>query len=652
MNEQQKSIMKELVERLNKATFAYEQENREIMSNKEFDWLYDKLKDLEISTGFILPNSPTQRPGYEVVSSLEKTKHKHPILSLDKTKSIEKISDWLEDNEEAFLSWKLDGLTVVLTYEKGILTSAVTRGDGEIGEDVLHNVKQIKNVPEVIDYKDTLTLRAEGVISYDDFNIINSRLPVEDQYKNPRNLASGSIRQLDSSKSVQRRLQLIVFEVIEGFNHIDSKTMRLFNLPAFGFDVVDYQYFFKNKAKEGILNFKKLISSYPVPTDGLVLSYDSIEYSKSLGSTSKHPKHAIAFKWEDNEQETVLRDIEWNTSRMGGINPVAIFDPVELEGTTVTRASLHNVSILENLELGIGDKITIYKANMIIPQIANNLTRSNSYVIPTKCPDCNEKATIVKAKDTKTLVCTNDHCSEKKIEKLIHYCSKDAMDIKGLSKRTIEDLYDNNCLKTLADIYLLKNLKDVILELDGFGEKSFNNMIKAIDNKKEIDMHRFLYALGIPNVGRTASKDICKHFKQDFDKVIGASIEELLQIDGVGEVISKNFVNYFASADAVQVDVLLKDVSFKQEVIKSSNSNNLDNTIFVITGKVNHFKNRKELATKIEELGGKVTGSVSSNTDYLINNDLESTSGKNKMAKELNVPIITEVQLLEMIQTH
>ena len=651
-----KERLKELVSILNKASKAYYQQDREIMSNLEYDKLYDELLTLENETGIVLANSPTVNVGYEVLSELEKQAHPSPMLSLDKTKEVESLKTWL-GNHEGVLSWKLDGLTVVLTYENGELVNAVTRGNGEIGEVITNNAKTFVNIPKNIPYKGKLILRGEAVIKYSDFNRMNDSIEaVEDKYKNPRNLCSGSVRQLNNEITAKRNVHFYAFSLVADVlddaqmketGYDNSMTGRFNWLVNQGFDVVEHVIVTKETIEHQVMNFAERIQDYDIPSDGLVLSYNDIVYGKSLGRTAKFPRDAIAFKWADEQAETTLTEVEWSPSRTGLINPVAVFEPVELEGTTVSRASLHNVSILKALGVGIGDRITVYKANMIIPQVADNLTRSNHMEIPKNCPACGGNTTLKDLNGVQSLYCMNEKCSAKQIKGFTHFVSRNAMNIEGLSEATLEKFIENGYLKKLSDIYHLDRYKDQIVMLEGFGEKSYENLIQSVEVSRTVSMAKFIYSLGIAGIGLANAKVITAHFGQDFEKITKAKEEELVAIDGIGEVLAKAFYDFFRDEEKMKVvSELLEEVTFEKEEI--SESSVLSGKDFVITGSVEHIANRNELKDYIEKLGGKVTGSVSKNTDYLINNDMTSNSSKNKKAKELNIPILSEEDFIKL----
>lgn len=644
--------IKELVKILNEASKAYYQDSSEIMSNFEYDRLYDELTALENETGMVLSNSPTIHVGYEVLSQLPKETHASPMLSLDKTKQTEGLKSFLGD-KQGILSWKLDGLTVVLTYEGGELKKAVTRGNGIVGEVVTANVKVFKNLPVKISFKGELIIRGEAVIKYSDFERINNELEdVDAKYKNPRNLCAGSVRQLNNKITQQRSVNFYAFALIkaDGVEFNNSILHQFEWLSKQGFQVVEHRMVTSDDIEENVGYFADKIKDYELPSDGLVLMFDDIEYGNSLGSTSKFPRNGLAFKWKDETAVTRLKEIEWSPSRTGLINPVAIFEPVELEGTTVSRASVHNISIMENLQLGIGDEIEVYKANMIIPQIAENHTRSGSVTIPENCPVCGGKTEIRNMNDAKSLYCTNEECQAKKIKLYTHFVSRDAMNIDGLSEETLEKFIDKGYIREFADIYHLDNFEEDIVDAKGFGRKSFENIISAIDKSRDTNVVRLLYSLGIANIGLSNAKMICKEFDYDIEKMRKAKDEELTGIDGVGEVISDAFTEYFSSEDNnAKLDRLLKELNLAKPESDSSGQKVFSGVNFVITGKVNHFSNRNEVKEKIEELGGKVTGSVTSKTNYLINNDSTSGSSKNKKAKELGIRIITEDEFIQML---
>ena len=641
--------MKELIEILNNASRLYYQYSTPIMTDFEYDKLYDELEKLEKETNTILSNSPTQNVEPEAIDSLVKVEHPAPMLSLSKTKSISELASFL-GNQEGLISWKLDGLTIVLTYKDGKLSSGVTRGNGIIGEVVTENVKKFKNIPLTIPYKGTLVVRGEAVIKYSDFNKMNEELDDDSsQYKNPRNLCSGSVRQLDSKVTAKRNVNCIIFALIESEKKFKLKSEEFEWLKSLGFDVVEYHKVTSNNIEEQVLYFKNKINEYDIPSDGLVLLYNDIEYGKQLGTTAKYPKNAIAFKWQDETAETKLIDVDWLVSRTGLINPVAVFEPVELEGTIVSRASLHNVSILQGLSLGIGDTILVYKANMIIPQIADNLTQSNSLAIPSKCPVCNHEARIISSNDVKYLYCMNDFCPAKLVKRLSQFTSRNAMNIEGLSDAIINKLADEGLIKTYADIYNLKRYKNDIISFEGFGEKSYDNLINSIEKSRNVKLANFIFALGIPDIGLSRAKLICKNYSNDINKIRNLTFEELSKIDGIGEIIAKEWIDTFNNEDFIkELELLLKEVNFTDTSI--DNNQPLKDLTFVITGSVNNFTNRDELVEYIESYGGKVVKAISNNVNYLINNDITSTSTKNTKAKELGIKIISENDLMSMIQ--
>ncbi|MCD8037251.1 MAG: NAD-dependent DNA ligase LigA [Clostridiales bacterium] len=638
--------MKELIDILNEASRAYYQEDRQIMTDHEYDKLYDELSQLEKESGIVYGGSPTQRVGYTVLSSLQKVRHESPILSLDKTKEPDRLVSWLGGNE-AMLSWKLDGLTIVLTYNHGVLERAVTRGNGEIGEDITHNAKYFKNLPGKINFEGELNLRGEGIISFTEFERINSELGDDEVYKNPRNLCSGTVRQLNSKVASDRNVMFYAFTLVKaGGVEFEKKSEQMDFLAGLGFDVVEHYIVNADNIKEWIKFFAEKIERNDFASDGLVLTFDSIPYSRTLGTTAKFPKDSIAFKWSDEQAETTLLEIEWNTSRTGRINPVAVFEPVDIEGSTVNRASVHNVSVLESLKLGVGDKIKVYKANMIIPQIAENLTCSATAEIPKVCPVCGGETEIRMLKEGRELYCTNPNCSAQKIKALVHYVSRDAMNIEGLSEETIKKFAEIGILENYIDIYSLKEHTE-IKEMEGFGQKSFDNLVSAVEKSRTVPLENFINALGINQVGLSNAKLLCKYYNNDIEAIISADPEELKEIEGFGEVIAHSIHAYFANEK--NLELFRKGISLLNFTKPAKTADGLAGLTFVITGDVEKFKNRNEVKALIESLGGKVTGSVTSKTNYLINNDINSTSSKNKKAKELNVPIITEEEFIEML---
>ena len=648
--------MKELIIVLDKAAKAYYAESTEIMSNAEYDKLYDELESLEKETGIVLAGSLTKKVGYEILSSLPKKAHKEPRLSLSKTKEVTELESFLGD-KEGILMWKLDGLTIVLTYENGELAEALTRGNGEIGEVVTENARFFENIPLVIPYKGSLMVRGEAIIKYSDFNRINDEITdVAEKYKNPRNLCSGSVRQLSTEITAKRNVNFIVYEDLEGGEKFKTREEELNYLESLGFTVVEHPVVNRDSLEREVRVYENKIKVSDLPSDGLVLQFNDIAYGNSLGRTSKFPRHSIAFKWKDETAETILREIEWSASRTGLINPVAIFDPVELEGTTVTRASVHNVSIMRGLKLGVGDRIKVYKANMIIPQILENLTCSDAEKVPETCPVCGGGTELKDEEGVQTLYCTNPECMAKKLKLLTHFVSRDAMNIAGLSEMTLEKFVAENVIHELSDIFKLKNHREKIVSLEGFGEKSYNNLIESIDKARQTSAVRVLYSLGIVGIGLATAKLICRFFENDIERITKAEVNELTQIDGVGEVMAGVFVEYFKKADNLRTlehllaEVNIEKTSVNSEVLDGSEENNaISGLTFVVTGDVEIFKNRRELSDFIESKGGKVTGSVTGKTDYLINNDVTSNSGKNKKAKELGIKIISETEFLELV---
>ena len=644
--------MRGLVELLNRARRAYEQDDKEIMSNYEYDQLYDELLELEKELNTTLASSPTVNVGYEVLSELPKERHESPMLSLDKTKEVSRLKEFLGD-QKAVISWKLDGLTIVLTYREGTLAKAVTRGNGEVGEVVTNNARVFRNLPLHIPYQGELVLRGEAVISYKDFEKINEEIGDADaKYKNPRNLCSGSVRQLNNEITAKRRVRFYAFTLVsaDGVDFRNSRQCQMQWLEEQGFDVVENHLVTAATIDEEVEWFAHHIETNELPSDGLVLVYDDIAYGQSLGATAKFPRDSFAFKWADEIRETTLKEIEWSPSRTGLINPVAVFEPVELEGTTVSRASVHNISIMEELELGVGDRITVYKANMIIPQIAENLTRSGVKDIPETCPVCGGATRIAMDNETKTLYCTNPGCQAKHVKSFTLFVSRDAMNIEGLSEATLEKFIANGYVKDLTDLFHLDRYAEEIKNMDGFGEKSYENLQNSVDNARTTTLPRLVYSLGIPNIGIANAKVICRALGNDPERVMNATAEELDEIPGVGDVIAKAYVDYFA--DEEHRDVfrrLLAEVHIPEEE-ETADSQKFAGVNFVITGSVEHFANRAEVKEEIEKRGGKVTGSVTSKTNYLINNDVNSASSKNRKARELGIPILSEEAFLKMLE--
>ena len=643
--------MQELVELLNRAAKAYYQDADEIMSNYEYDALYDELQALEAQTGVTLSSSPTVNVGYEILSELPKERHPRPMLSLDKTKDVAGLQAFAGD-QKVVMSWKMDGLTIVLTYRDGGLVKAVTRGNGEVGEVITANARTFKNLPLQIPYKGELVLRGEAVIGYKDFEKINEEIAeVDAKYKNPRNLCSGSVRQLNSEITAKRNVKFYGFSLVqaEGVDFHNSRAAQLDWLASQGFEVVEHIVVSREEIPNEVIKFSEKIVSNDFPSDGLVLIYDDVAYGQSLGRTSKFPRDSFAFKWADETSKTVLREIEWSPSRTGLINPVAIFDPVELEGTTVSRASVHNISIMEELELGIGDQIEVYKANMIIPQIAENLTRSGVKDIPKVCPVCGGATEIRSISNAKALYCTNPDCQAKQLKSYALVVSRDALNIDGLSEATLEKFIARGFIHDFADLFHLEKHREEICEMDGFGEKSYNNLIASVEKARETTLPRLIYGLGIANIGLANAKLICKEIGHDPERVMDLTAEDLAAIDGIGDVIAGNYVAYFADAEHRELfEKLLKEVKLPEEQ-EDVGEQTFAGMNFVITGSVEHFANRNEVKALIESKGGKVTGSVTSKTNYLINNNVESTSSKNKKAKDLGIPIITEEDFLRML---
>lgn len=643
MNESSIKKMKELGEKLREASRAYYQEDREIMSNVEYDALYDTLSALEKETGIVLADSPTVNVGYEAVEQLPKEEHERPMLSLDKTKEREALREFIGEHP-TLLSWKLDGLTIVLTYENGELIKAVTRGNGIVGEVITNNARVFKNIPLKISFKGRLVLRGETIITYSDFEKINETIGDADaKYKNPRNLCSGSVRQLNNEITAKRNVRFYAFSLVsaEGVDFRNSREVQFRWLNEQGFEVVEYRKVTAGTLDEAMDYFAEAVTTNDFPSDGLVALYDDIAYGESLGTTAKFPRNAMAFKWADEMRDTRLLEIEWSPSRTGLINPVAIFEPVELEGTTVSRASVHNISIMKELKLGIGDTIRVYKANMIIPQIAENLTGSGNAPIPHTCPACGQETVVKKENDVECLFCVNPGCPAKKIKSFGLFTSRDAMNIDGLSEATLEKFIARGFIHDFGDIFEISRYKDEIVEMEGFGQKSYDNLMESLERAKETTLPRVIYSLGIANIGLANAKVICRHFDNDLDRIRHASLEEVSDIDTIGPVIAGNLVAYFRDENNNRrLDHLMRFLHIQEDSPKQEQI--FEGMNFVITGSLVHFGNRSEAKELIESLGGKVTGSVTKKTNYLINNDIQSNSSKNKKARELGIPILSE----------
>ena len=655
--------IEELVELLNQAGKAYYQEGKEIISNLEYDKAYDELVRLEEETGIVLSASPTQNVGYSVATALPKEEHASPMLSLDKTKSVETLQSFLGE-QKGILSWKLDGLTVVMTYEKGELVKAVTRGNGRIGEIVTENAKRFRNLPLRIPFKGRLVLRGEALIRYSDFAKINEEIPEEGaKYKNPRNLCSGSVRQLDPKITWERRVYFFPFTLVSVEEGEDGASRESGGLPDFhnsheaefefleqqGFQVVGRKAVNKEELPGAVSDFSEQVKKNDFPSDGLVLLMDDISYGKSLGTTAKFPRNALAFKWEDEEEKTILREVEWSPSRTGLINPVAIFDPVELEGTVVSRASLHNISYLEDLKLGIGDEITVYKANMIIPQIGENLTKSGKLPIPEHCPACHEETKIVQDKEAKMLYCENPHCPAKRIKQFALFVSRDALNIEGLSEMTLEKFIGKGFIQEFPDLFSLEEHKEEIIAMEGFGQKSYDKLIENAEKARETSLARLLYGLGIGGIGASNARVLSEAFHEDAEELSRAELSEVVSIKGIGPILGESIVRYFKEEENSRLFRKLLSILHLHKEERAENAA-LSGKVFVITGSLAHFQNRKELEEEIRKAGASTASSVSKNTSYLINNDKNSTSSKNKKAKELGIPILSEEDFLKLLQ--
>lgn len=641
-------LMEEKAALLNEASKAYYQDDREIMSNQEYDRIYDELEALEKETGIVLASSPTAKVGYAAVDTLPKERHPQPMLSLDKTKDTQALKEWLGD-KQGLLSWKLDGLTIVLTYSSGKLEKAVTRGDGTVGEVITNNAKVFDNIPLVIPEKGEVVIRGEAVISYKDFEDINRTIGDADaKYKNPRNLCSGTVRQLNNEITAKRHVKFYGFHLAGGGSFTTRREQMEF-MKSQGFETVEYVLTDAGKIEEDVARFEKNIGNLPVPSDGLVLIYDDIAYGESLGSTAKFPRDSIAFKWKDEMKTTRLREILWNVSRTGLINPIAIFEPVQLEGTTVSRASVHNLSIVRELKLGIGDEIKVYKANMIIPQIAENLTESGPAEPPRNCPVCGSKTYIEKDNGVETLHCPNPDCPAKKIKAFSHFVSRNAMNIEGLSEATLEKFIDEAMIKSFADVFRLSRYKDRIIAMEGFGEKSYERLANAVKKASKTTPARLLLALGIPNIGAANARMISEFCENKWDRISNLNTDELLSVDGIGEIMAEEYTAFFSDdKNKQEIDELLKEITLDESYLSKSGGR-LEGLGFVVTGTLKHFENREKLKELIAEEGGKVSSAVSKKTDYLINNDADSSSSKNKKAAELGIPVISEDEFLRLL---
>ena len=652
--------MKELINKLNQYSYEYYTLGKPTISDTTYDGLYDKLIKLEEETGVVLSNSPTQNVGNVTLSKLEKTTHEYPMLSLDKTKSIDTLNNFRK-NKDTILMLKMDGLTIDLVYdEKGNLIEGSTRGDAFIGENITHTVKTFSNIPLKINnnFNKTIHIIGEAIIDYDTFDNINSKLSDNDKYKNPRNLVSGTVRQLNSKVCKDRNVKFVGY-IVEGLN-IPSKLYQLKLIKELGFETVEYQIILSNNEKEYLESkidyLRELASNKKLPIDGMVLMYNNIKYGKSLGNTAHHPLHSIAFKFENDVEFTKLINVEFNVSRTGRVNPIALFNPVELYGTTVTRATLNNLSILKSLQLGLGDEIGVTKANEIIPMITDNLTKSNTLVIPEVCPVCGEPLIIKNDTNSEFLYCQNPNCKAKLVQSIFNYCNRDAMNIVGLSEKSIEKFIEKGFIKSILDIYSLDKYKKEIIHMEGFGLKSYNKLIDSIEKSKQCKLENFIYALGIPNVGLQTAKNIVKFVEGDVRTKLNTLLMfceniKWLKMNDCGESLKNSLIQYFNNEENNKLVFELSNLlSFIEDNPKKNNNVSLEGKTFVITGKVHIYKNRNEIKDIIESLGGKVSGSVSSKTDYLINNDINSNSGKNKTAKELNIPIISEEQFVELIK--
>ena len=629
------SKIRELIDKLNYYTKKYDEGNPEI-SDKEWDDLYFELQQLERQTKTYFEDSPTQKVNFQVVNKLKKVEHNHPMLSLNKTKSVEEVKDFVKCNDYISMA-KMDGLTCSLHYSGGKLISAETRGNGLVGEDVLHNVLQVKNVPKRINFQNDLVIDGEIICTYEDFK------DFEAEYKNPRNFASGSIRLLDSKESSMRRLSFVAWDCISGLEDLPTLTKKLMKLIELGFVVVPFMSG-KNKIEDTITTIQEIAKENGYPIDGIVYKFNDIKEYTAAGKTDHHFKGGLAYKFYDEEYETVLKDVEWTMGRTGVLTPVAILQPIEIDGSEVSRASLHNISIMDELGIKYQDtKVLVYKANMIIPQISRVLPYegevANLITPPAMCPICGEPTEIKKNDDVRVLYCTNPNCEGKIINKLDHFFGKKGLDAKGLSKATFEKLLDWGWIKNIKDVFKLKDHKKEWEKMQGFGEKSVEKILQAIEDCKSCSFEAVISAAGIPLIGRTVGKDLSKRFGSysEFREAVESGFD-FTSFGGYGWEMHKAISDF----DYSELDYIVDNYLQIKENKKEDNELKLKDLIFCVTGKVHIWKNRDDLSAFIESLGGKVTGSVSKNTNYLINNDVNSTSAKNKKAQELNIPILSE----------
>lgn len=648
--------IKQLIKELNNASYAYYNQVP-IMPDYEWDKMYEELQNLEKETGIVLSNSPTYNVGYKVADELKEVKHNHPMLSLDKTKSVEELIEFAGDNN-CFLSVKCDGLTTSLHYIDGVLVSAETRGNGVTGQDVFQNVLTMSNVPKKIPYKDELTIDGETIIGWDTFNKINENLPNEDKYKHPRNLVSGSLQLLNSKEAAERNMRFIAWRVIRGFKH-ESVFFDLKEAEKNGFDIVPMWTYSNNSSDKDNLhqmleNLRKQADDHNIPYDGAVMAIDDYKIAESMGRTNKFFRHSMAYKYEDELFETVLTDIEWNTSKTGLINPVAIFEPVDLNGAITTRATLHNITYIKNMMLGIGDRIRVYRSNMVIPKVHDSIDKSGNFNIPDKCPICGQPTRIIKENDSEVLMCENPDCKGKLLGRLIHAASRNALDIENLSESTIEKFINLDWLNSIKDIYYLSAYENEMKTMDGFGKKSVEKLLSSIEKSRNTNLQRFLYSLSIPLLGKTVSKLIAEkvnYSTREFIVIMGTKGASYFNsLEGIGNKIISSLDDYWSKYSDMVYE-LSREFKFESpNTILDEIPKTLQNKIFVVTGLVHHYKNRDELKADIVTHGGTVVGSVSSKTSYLINNDINSTSSKNQKAKSLNIPIISEEEFLSMIQ--
>lgn len=651
-----KNKIAQRIEELNRASASYYNTGYPIISDAEFDNKLEELRRWEEETGIVFANSPTHNVGYTIVDKLKEVEHNHPMLSLDKTKSVDELIEFIGD-KDCFLSVKADGLTTSLHYIDGKLIGAETRGDGIRGFDCLQNVLTMKNVPKEIRYKKELIIDGETIIGWDTFREINDKLPEDKKYKHPRNLVSGSLQLLDSKEAASRNMRFVAWRVIKGFGH-KTPSEDLFKAKDIGFEIIPILKSPRINQKEELailLNqIRELADSHNIPYDGAVMAVDDYKIAESMGRTDKFFRHSMAYKYEDELFETVLTDIEWNTSKTGLINPVAIFKPVDLNGAITTRATLHNITYIKDMMLGIGDRIRVYRSNMVIPKVHDSIDKSGNFNIPDKCPICGHSTRIAKENDSEVLICENPNCKGKLLGRLIHAASRNALDIENLSESTIEKFINLGWLTSIKDIYYLKCHENEMKTLEGFGKKSVEKLLSSIEKSRNTTLDRFIYSLSIPMIGKTISTLIAEKVNYSIREFITTMETKravyFSSLDGISDKKISSIDSYWYKYSNIVYE-LSKEFTFESpNIILDEMPKTLQGKTFVVTGSVHHYKNCDELKADIVVHGGTVVGSVSSKTSYLINNDINSTSSKNQKAKSLNIPIISEEEFLQMIK--